>query len=279
MDDQRAEEERVFVKLGGSLITDKARPWTAREDVINRLAQELAEARRERPTLRLLLGHGSGSFGHVVGKRYGIRDGVRGAEGWRGFAETAAAAARLNRIVTDALLAAGIPVWSLQPSATALCRDGRLVSLGWEEIERALSVELVPLIYGDVALDEVRGGTIVSTEELFAFLAPILRPRRIVLVGEVDGVFTGDPLVDPAARLIPVLTPQAVTAEGLKMGRARGVDVTGGMAAKVAIMAALVQQMAELEVHIISGQPPGRLKRVLLDPACPVGTRIRKEEG
>ena len=279
MGDDAAREELVFVKLGGSLITDKARPWTAREDVIDRLARELAEARAARPKLRLLLGHGSGSFGHVVGRRYGIRDGVRDAAGWRGFAETAAAAARLNRVVTDLMLAAGVPVWSLQPSVTARCRDGRLVALEWEVIDQALSVGLVPLIYGDVALDAVRGGTIVSTEELFEFLAPRLRPRRIILVGEVEGVFTGDPAIDPTARLIPVLTPQTVTEAELTVAGARGVDVTGGMAAKVTTMMALVRRMPELEVHIIGGQVPGRLVQVLLDPAYPTGTRLQGEGG
>ncbi|HEY66266.1 MAG TPA: isopentenyl phosphate kinase family protein [Caldilineae bacterium] len=269
--------ELVFVKLGGSLITDKTRPGVAREEVIARLARELMRARLERPDLRLLIGHGSGSFGHVVGQRYGTRAGVRDAEGWRGFAETAAAAARLNRIVTDQMLAAGLPVWSIQPSATARCRDGRLVSLGWEAIQRALDVGLVPLIYGDVALDEVRGGTIVSTEELFAFLAPILHPRRIVLVGEVDGVFTTDPRRDPAARRIPRLTPEEVACHRIGLGEAHGVDVTGGMASKVRIMADLVRQMSDLDVHLIGGLAPDALFQVLMDPTYPAGTHIRHQ--
>jgi len=266
--------ELAFVKLGGSLITDKTRPATARQDVIARLAQEIAAARAARPDLRLLLGHGSGSFGHVVGQRYGTRAGVRDAEGWRGFAETAAAAARLNRIVADALLAAEVPAWSLAPSATARCQDGRLVELGVEAITRALAVGLVPLVYGDVALDDERGGTIVSTEEVFAFLVPRLRPNRIVLVGEVDGVYTADPAIDPTARLITHLTPERLTAGGIGLGGARGVDVTGGMASKVAAMSELVQAHPGLEVHLIGGQP-GRLAAVLADPTLPAGTRIR----
>ena len=269
--------ELVFVKLGGSLITDKTRPTTAREDVIARLAEEIAQARAARPDLRLLLGHGSGSFGHAVGQRYGTREGVCDAEGWRGFAETAAAVARLNRIVTDAMLAAGLPVWSLQPSATARCRDGRLVALDQETIHRALAVGLIPLIYGDVALDDVRSGTIASTEELFAFLAPFLRPRCIILVGEVDGVFTADPSRDPAARPVPLLTPQAIASGGIGLGGAHGIDVTGGMASKVAIMGELVQRVPGLEVHLISGRLSGRLAQVLGNPAYPAGTRIRRE--
>ena len=48
---------------------------------------------------------------------------------WRGYAETSAAAQRLNRLVTDALLSEGVRVVSLQPSASARCHDGELVEM------------------------------------------------------------------------------------------------------------------------------------------------------
>ena len=107
----------VFVKLGGSIITDKAQVETARPEVIARLAAEMSSALSLQPDLQVVLGHGSGSFGHVVARRYGTRQGVYSADEWRGFAEVAAVAARLNRIVTDAFLMAGVPVWSLQPGS------------------------------------------------------------------------------------------------------------------------------------------------------------------
>lgn len=265
--------ELVFLKWGGALITDKARPWTPRPDVIRRLAEELRRALTDRPQLRVLLGHGSGSFGHVVARRYGTRQGVSGAEGWRGFAETAAAAARLNRIVMDALLDAGVPAWSIQPSASARCRDGVLVDLAWETVARALDAGLVPVVYGDVALDDVRGGTIASTEEIFTFLAPRLAPDRIILASAVDGVYTSDPARDSAAERIPWLSPeQALTQIG--DGAALGYDVTGGMATKVRSMAALVRQMPELRVHLISGLVSDRVYSALVGRAFAFGTTI-----
>jgi len=76
-----------FLKLGGSLITEKDRPHTARLQVIRRLASEIARARRDDPALRLVLGHGSGSFGHVPAQKYGTRGGVRTPEEWGGFVQ------------------------------------------------------------------------------------------------------------------------------------------------------------------------------------------------
>ena len=108
--------ELVLLKLGGSVITDKNNPFTARGDVIRRLGREIRGALDERPDLQLILGHGSGSFGHVVAQKYRTREGAVHEDSWRGYAETAAAAARLNRLVTDLLLEEGVPVVSYQPS-------------------------------------------------------------------------------------------------------------------------------------------------------------------
>lgn len=267
--------ELVFLKLGGSLLTDKTREATPQPEALARLAQEIAAARAMTPDLQLLLGHGSGSFGHVIGRRHGTRAGVRDPEGWCGFAETALAAARLNRLVADALWDAGVPLWSLQPSASAQCHDGELHEMAMRPIAEALARGLVPLVFGDVALDDVRGGTIASTEELFAWLAPRLRPTRIVLLGVVDGVFASDPLRDPNARCLPCLTPKNVASLGASLGGSHGVDVTGGMLTKVCAMAGLVEAMPDLEVRFASGEIPGRLTQILTDPACEVGTVLR----
>ena len=266
--------ELVFLKLGGSLITDKSREATAREGVIRRAAREIKEALETRPDLRLLIGHGSGSFGHFVARRHGLLK--EGPPNWRGYAETGAAAARLNRLLTDTFLAEGVPVVSIQPSASALCRDGELISMATEPIELMLRYGLVPLVYGDVALDEVRGCTIISTEQIFAYLAHHLEPARIVLAGQVEGVFTADPLRDASARLIPQISRQNFHQVEHKLAGSHGVDVTGGMLTKVRIMHALVQKQPTLRVQLISGRRPGLIKRALLEPDLDEGTIIRR---
>ena len=72
----------IYLKLGGSLITQKDKPETARLDVLERLTLEIARARKTRPELQLVLGHGSGSFGHVSAQRHGTRGGVNSEAGW-----------------------------------------------------------------------------------------------------------------------------------------------------------------------------------------------------
>jgi isopentenyl phosphate kinase len=267
--------ERLFLKLGGSLITDKTREQTPRPRVIRRLAQEIRRALDERPEIQLLIGHGSGSFGHFVGRRYRTREGLVNDQSWRGYAETGAAAARLNRLVTDLLLEAGVPALSVQVSASALCRDGELVRLETRPIVTALENDLVPLVFGDVALDQVRGCTIVSTEEIFGYLVDVLHPTRIILAGEVDGVYDRDPLRHSGARPIAQIDARNFEQILRRLGASHGVDVTGGMLAKVREMVSLARRMPGLSIRLITGAEPGRVGQALCASPAAGGTQIR----
>lgn len=266
----------VMLKLGGSLITDKTQPETALLPVLAQLAQEIAQARQAAPEMRLVLGHGSGSFGHVAAQRYGTRLGVHGPAAWLGFAEVADAAARLDRLVVAALLAQRVPVWAVQPSAGGWCVDGQIAAWSTESVELALERQLVPLVYGDAMLDQARGGTIASTEELFAWLVHRLQPDRIVLAGTVDGVFDDDPLRNPAARRWPEITPADLPRLRASLGGSHGVDVTGGMLSKVTEMVDLVQAHPGLRVRLVSGLRPGAVMAALLDRPDAGGTLIHR---
>ncbi len=262
--------ELVFLKLGGSLITEKSEPYTFRSGVAQRLAGEIRAALLARgDDLSLLIGHGSGSFGHFAARPYGTRSGVRTPQQWQGFARVAGAAALLNRLITGLLEEAGVPAISFQPSASARCWDGRLVRLEVEPIRRALQHGLVPVVYGDVAVDDVRGGTIVSTEDLFLYLSGVLSPQRILLATDVPGV------LDETGRVIPVITPEGFPAVRPLLGDARGSDVTGGMAGKVERMVGLVRERPGVTVWIFSGLEEGAVFRALTDPETALGTCIR----
>lgn len=261
-----------FLKLGGSLITDKARREVAREDVIRRTAREIGEALTKNPELSLVLGHGSGSFGHYPAQEHRLAEGIAPGGDWRGYAATAAAAARLNRIVVDILLEEGVRIVSFSPSASALARGGRLVELSWGPIATALERGLVPLVYGDVGFDEVQGACILPTEEVFAYLASPLQAERIILASDVEGIYNGDPQRDPQARLLARISPAEWPRLEKRLHGSPAVDVTGGMLGKARRMVELVQMRPSLLVHFISGERPGAIRGALLDRAYPGGT-------
>ena len=240
-------EELIFIKLGGSLITNKLQESTYRPMVVREVGEVLNRALKRRPDMRILLGHGSGSFGHIAAQRYGTRDGVHDQRAWRGFVEVANAAANLNALVRDTLLECCLPVISISPSASSHCENGRIVALAWPILRELLSRKIIPLIYGDVALDARQGGTIISTEELFAYLVGPLMPQRILLLGEVAGV------LDARGAVIPHITPENYAEMAKHLGSSAGPDVTGGMLSKVQAMLKLVAHQPGLQIGIMSG--------------------------
>lgn len=263
------EGQLLFLKLGGSLITDKTQTHTARPEVIQRLANEIARALQEKPDMRLILGHGSGSYGHAPAKKYGTRQGVHSAEAWRGFVEVWREAAQLNHLVVDALSAAGLPAVSFPPSASLLAEDGKVFSWDLAALDAALSAGLLPVVYGDVVFDRVRGGTIFSTEDLFEHLAQVFTPRRVLLAGSEPGVWADYPLCE---RLLHVITPQDVGAVWQNLRGSSAPDVTGGMQSKVLQSIEMVSKHRCLEVLIFSGEVEGAVFQALLGENP--GTRI-----
>ncbi len=91
----------IFLKLGGSLITDKDKPLTPRIDVIEGFAAEIAEAIQCKGDFHLVIGHGSGSCGHATADQFQTHLGGQGEAYWRGFAEVWRAARELNQIMID----------------------------------------------------------------------------------------------------------------------------------------------------------------------------------
>ncbi len=267
----------TFLKLGGSLITDKTRPYTPRPDRIDALAGEIASALQEQPGLHLVLGHGSGSFGHQAASRFGTRNGVAGPEAWRGFAEVWYQASALNRLVVEALRRAGLPAVTISPLSTVTAHEGRVLIWDLYPLQMALGHRLLPVVHGDVVFDEARGGTILSTEDLFAHLARELRPNRILLAGLEEGVWEDFPA---RTKLVPQITPDGLARQAPgaaanlsnSLGAAAGADVTGGMQAKVQQMLELVKEIPGLEVVIFSGERGGNLRRALAGES--IGTRL-----
>lgn len=265
----------TFVKFGGSVITDKTGQEAADLPLIRQLAHEVHEALRIQPDLQLVLSHGSGSFGHTYAARYGIHRGLAADADWMGFALTAGAALRLNRIVVDELLAAGVPALSLQPSTTISSQNGKLSTWDTHTVALALARKLVPIVHGDVAFDTTQGSAIISTEQLLVYLAQKtenLKPARVILVGEA-GVYTADPRSNPDAQRIPRINSANIEQVLSQTGGSHGADVTGGMRAKVELLWNMVTSVPGLQAQLI-GPSASSLQRALLNQADDEGTII-----
>jgi len=263
----------VFVKLGGSLITDKRRDSHARLDVIERLAAEIAAARRLMP-LSLVLGHGSGSFGHVAAARHGLGRGPVAAGALAGVSATQDRAARLHRIVVDALVRAGVEAFSWAPSSALTAAAGRPAAGFLEPLLATLELGLVPVTYGDVVADREWGAAICSTETVFRYVVDGLRQRqvdvrRMLWLGETEGVYDRDGAT--VARIDGASYRQVLEL----VGDPAGTDVTGGMLLRLETTRALAR--CGIESWILDGRVPGRLAAALSGEEVP-GTRFAADD-
>ena len=238
----------TLIKLGGSLVTDKREAKSYHRHVVQDIARQFSELRSGLPEFRLVVGHGSGSFGHVEASKYNTVEGVCTEEEWLGFAKVGAVATELSQRILSEFIRAGLPAIRFQPSSMLRSKNRKIAQFETNLLERALNLNLLPLIHGDIAIDESLGGTIISTETIFAALVEPLGVREIVLLGEVPGVLDG------AGKVIPEITPSSLPELVTILGRSRGVDVTGGMLHKVQEMVELVTETPLLKVYIADGE-------------------------
>jgi isopentenyl phosphate kinase len=278
--------EVTLVKLGGSLLTDKSAVDALRPAVLGRLAAEIAEiakiaeiAERAPPAAgaaaapALVIAHGSGSFGHVAARRYGLAAGLSDGSQLPGVSLTQERAATLHWQVCAALAAAGLHPFSLAPSSSVVAAGGRPLTMAVEPLVLALAHRLLPVLYGDVVLDRRQGIAICSTERLFELLASELpahgvRVRRVLWLGETDGVY------DAAGRTLSRLDAGDWARRGElrgAIGGAAGTDVTGGMLHRVETALALAAR--GIPSLIANGTTPGLLAAALRGEPVP-GTEI-----
>lgn len=259
----------VLVKWGGSLITDKTQPQTSHLAVIERLAQELGQT-WEALQGRLVLGHGSGSFGHVAAARFDLQSGVTRSDQRPGISRTQQQAARLHHLVLQALAEVGVPPFSVAPSSALVASGGTPVAFEVEPVRAALQLGLLPVLYGDVVVDREQGVSICSTETVLRALADELKQQetgisRVIWLGNTEGIY------DAEGATIPRVTPNRADAVLQQIEGPEGTDVTGGMRHR--LITALALARSGIPSLIANGTTPGLFERALQGKRVP-GTRV-----
>ena len=76
----------ILIKLGGSVITNKDIPMSLRQNMLERLVKEIADARKKLHNTLFVIGHGQGSYGHVPAVQYKTIEGFVNNESPMGMA-------------------------------------------------------------------------------------------------------------------------------------------------------------------------------------------------
>jgi isopentenyl phosphate kinase len=258
----------TILKLGGSAVTKKEKPFTPNVNAINRLAGEIKKA-KVKP---LLIIHGGGSFGHPLANKYKIKEGYRTPAQVLGFSKTHYAMVKLNKLILDSLIRQGIPAVSIQPSACIVTKNGRIKYMETKPLLNLLEIGFTPILYGDAVIDLAKGFTILSGDQLASSLAVNLNARRIIFGVDVDGLFTANPKLDPTAKLFKELSIIKLRKLKRSFAKAKVTDVTGGMLGKILELTPAIEK--GVPAIIVNAAKPSRVYKALRDKKV-IGTIIK----
>jgi len=225
--------KRLVVKLGGSLITEKDKPYTIAWDRLTRAARIIGTYYRRyaEQGLRLVVVHGGGSFGH-----YAVH------EARKKIVIDQLDVARIQLIMNDlaikvakSLLDERIPVTIIPGHTICPGREKCDPSVLADNVER----DMVPLTYGDGIYDE--GLIIISGDDLALLAASAINADCLIYVSSVPGV------LDENGEVIPLVSSTGQVADLADTG----VDQTGGMKAKVEKALSFSEEYEDTRIYIV----------------------------
>lgn len=258
----------VLIKLGGSLITNKSKPYTPRARIISRLAKEIKKACILGH--KVIVSHGSGSFGHTLASEYKTADGIKGQKDIYGLCLVQRDAIAINRVLNEIFLKNKINCLSFVPSSFSFAKNKKLKGIFVEPIVAALKINVVPIVFGDIILDEQIGCCIFSGETTLNNLSAQLvnhgfKIEKLIQCGTTDGVY------DSKGKTISRITSKNFEKFKTAVFGAAETDVTGGMLHKVE--ESLKMAKLGIDVYIINGRRKNNLYKAIV--SCPeMGTLI-----
>jgi glutamate 5-kinase len=141
-----------------------------------------------------------------------------------------------------------------------------------DTLEKLLSWNALPIVNENdaVSIDEIGVHTTIGeNDSLSAIVAQLVDADLLVLLSDIDGLYTADPRKDPDATLIPEV--QTITPEILALAGGTGSSLgSGGMATK--LKAAQLATDAGIDMVIANGEHPECLYALLEGQL--VGTRF-----
>ena len=132
-----------------------------------------------------------------------------------------------------------------------------------DALEQLLKWGVLPIVNENdaVAIDEIGiHTTIGENDSLSAIVAKLVGADLLVLLSDIDGLYTEDPHKNPNATLIPVV--EEITSEILSLAGGAGTCLgSGGMTTK--LKAAQIATDAGIDMVITNGEDPERLYALL----------------
>ncbi len=234
----------ALIKLGGSVITHKENPLTINRIALGRILKTLSSIK-----IPIILVHGGGSFGHYWSIKYDMHSKPERYSS-EGISVVHESMILLNDILVKSMLKLKMKPYSVPPFS--FLSGKKIILKKINELASMTRDEIIPITYGDIVYRSPHKYSILSGDELMTIISYVLRPRKIIFVANVDGIYK-----DPNAKEI------VQKIEGKSSIKFSGVnfDITGGMKRKV--REALKISRSGMDVHIVNGFKPDRLLKIL----------------
>ena len=229
----------ILIKLGGSIITNKERPLSARRKAIESILKQIKKINEPK-----IIVHGGGSYGHYWSVKYDMHTKPAKYDA-RGVAIVKNSMIELNKIILDIAVKNRINAYCLPP--TDFMNGNRSIKnkiLTMNDISKS---GLTPITFGDALWFGQKKSYILSGDVIMTTIAKVLKPRLSVFVLNVDGVYSNL----KTKKLIYDFKKEKPTISINKM------DVTGGMTRKIA--EAVKISRSGLNVFFTNGNKPQRI--------------------
>ncbi|MEM9601013.1 MAG: glutamate 5-kinase [Pseudomonadota bacterium] len=239
--------DRIIVKVGSALLVQDGK---LRNEWLNRLCHDIATLKAKNIDV-LIVSSGAIALGRQV-----LNMGSGSLTLPQKQACAAAGQSGLTRAYDLALSAYG-----LQSAQALLTLDDTENRRKWlnarATIGTLLSLDVIPIINENdtVATAEIRYG---DNDRLAARTAQMVEADLLILLSDIDGLYTADPRLDTTAQHVPVVEKLSneITAMGGPPNIQTGLG-SGGMATK--LMAARIAMNAGCDMIICDGRPEGAL--------------------
>jgi glutamate 5-kinase len=241
---------RLVIKIGSALLVDQK--GNIRLDWLQAMAGDIAERRAAGQQI-VIVSSGAIALG---ARRLGL------AKGGRASLEDAQAAAAVGQIALSQQWAALLEARGLVAAQILVTlddlEDRRRYLNAAATLDRLLELGVVPVINENdsVATNEIRFG---DNDRLAARIGQAAQASGVILLSDIDGLYTANPKTDPAAKLVPQVS--RIDARIMAMadrGSGSGMG-SGGMVSK--LEAARIATRAGAHLAIISGEHDLPLRR------------------
>ena len=239
--------EIIILKLGGSLLTDKSKPFSIRNETLEQSVEEIVSSKK-----KLIIVHGGGSFGHPVAKEYGISDGFNKnvKHQFYGIAKTHEVMVKLNSIVIGSFLEKNYPVIAVEPFSSFIRESKEIKVNNLAIIESLLEMGVTPVLYGDIILDQDKKFSIISGDLIILELCKQLQKfhiSKVIFAIEKDGIFIEK---DGAIKFLNEIRIAQINELNLA-NFDKKIDVTGGIKSKLKLISEIGK--LEIPVQILNG--------------------------